>query len=143
MSHGVNALGLTGIMLAGLSAAIIACSRTPVSGDPARVQRATRELPASDSKTVAASRARLDQSLRQGMSMDEAFAAVGARGSAGGPCSLLLSVSRVISDEYPGMAIDLCFYFEPAGVSRLSGWELQEREAVDYFFPVPSNGGQR
>jgi hypothetical protein len=143
MPRGVHAPGLTGIMLAGLSAAIIACGRAPMSGDPASVQSATRELPASDSKTAAASRARLDQSLRQGMSMDEAFAAIGARGTAGGPCSLLWSTSRVISDEYPGMAIDLCFDYEAPGVSRLSSWELQEREAVDYFLPIPNNGRQQ
>ena len=107
------------------------------------MQAATGELPASESETAAASRARLDQSLRQGMSRDESFAAIGVRGTAGGPCSLLWSVSRVISDEYPGMAIDLWFDYEPAGVPRLSSWELQEREAVDYFLPIVSNGQRR
>lgn len=143
MSDGVHALGLAGIILAGLSAALVACSRAPVPGDPAKVQAATGELPASKSESAAAFRTRLDQSLRQGMSMDDSFAAIGVCGTAGGPCSVHWSVSRVISDEYPGMAIDLWFDYERAGVPSLSSWELQEREAVDYFLPIASNRRQR
>jgi hypothetical protein len=42
----------------------------------------------------------------------------------------------VISDEYPGMAIDLNFRSQQPGIAELIGWQIGERLAVDYLLPL-------
>jgi hypothetical protein len=113
----------------------ISCQHV-LSEPPVRSQAATSQPPESEDGPSVAFSERLDQSLRKGMSIKEAYSAIGARASAGGPCGVLWSFSRVISDEYPGVAIDLYFRSERPGVNELTDWQIVERQAVDYFMPL-------
>jgi hypothetical protein len=74
------------------------------------------------------------------MTPSESFAAIEAQGTAGGPLSTNWSVSSVISNEYPGMAIDLYFNYDDARVPRLDSWKLRKREPTEFCLPIERKG---
>jgi hypothetical protein len=108
-----------------------------VSIEPERTPTTIGGIPtAACDGTTGSSGVRLDRALREGMTQSETYAAIAAQGTAGGPSGVRWSVSSVISNEYPGMAIDLFFDRDDALVLRLSSWNLRKREATEFYLPI-------
>jgi hypothetical protein len=50
--------------------------------------------------------------------------------------------TSVMSDHFPGAAIDLEFDIDDARVPRLSSWSLRKREATEFYLPVTAEEPQ-
>ncbi len=118
--------------------AFAACDRVQMPSEPEkRIQTTPNALPMStNGGALTPSELRLDRALRRGMTWSESVAAIGARGSMGRFVGSLWSSSSVISDKYPGMAIDLNFYHGDDSVGRLSSWKLRKREPMVFYLPI-------
>jgi len=131
-----NRVGM--LMLTMLLAAFAACNRKLPSTALPRPPKDACARPAFREGESQSLDARLDRKLSKRMTRGEAFAAIGAQGTAGGPSSVLCCATSVISDEYADKAIDLYFEYDDAQVPRLTTWKLRKKGVAEFYFPLVS-----
>ena len=127
------------VVLAPLLVTLAACGRTEAPNQSAdRIQAAPiAALPASESSGAPApSVEQLDRALRHGMTRSEAAAAIRGQGTTCRFASAHLIITSMISDDYPGMAIDLHFVIDDDITPRLSRWELRKREPTEFYLMI-------